>query len=136
MDIIEQTRTLAKAIQQDDRYIRMRVAVQNADEDKSLQDLIGQYNLKRMSIQNEVQKPDHDDDKLKAFQQELNAVYDTIMKNPNMDAYNKARDEFGKLMRRVNAILEQSANGADPETADYEESSSCTGNCASCGGCH
>lgn len=135
MDIIEQAREIGKSIQQDDRYLKMRVAIQNADEDKDLQNLIGQYNLKRIAIQNEMQKDDRSDEKLKVLQGEMNAVYDAIMKNPNMDAYNSARDEFAKLIRRVNAIIEQSANGADPETADYEESA-CTGNCSSCGGCH
>lgn len=135
MDIIEQAREIGKAIQKDDRYLKMRVAIQNADEDKELQDLIGQYNLKRMSLENELQKKDRDDDKVKAYQQEMNAVYMSIMKNPRMDAYNQAKGDFEGLMQRVNAIIEQSANGGDPETADYEEHS-CGGNCSSCGGCH
>lgn len=131
MDIIEQARNIGKSIQQDDRYLKMQLAIQNADADKELQDLIGQYNLKRMSIQNEMQKKDRDEAKLKSYQQEMNTVYATIMKNLNMETYNKSRDEFTVLMRRVMAIIEQSANGADPETADYSPSA-CSGNCASC----
>jgi cell fate (sporulation/competence/biofilm development) regulator YlbF (YheA/YmcA/DUF963 family) len=135
MDIIEQARAIGKAIQQDDRYLKMQLAVQNADEDKELQNLIGQYNLKRMSVQNEMQQSDRSEEKLKSYQQEMNGLYEMIMKNPRMAAYNKAKQEFEVLMRRVNAIIGQSANGADPETTDYEESS-CEGNCASCAGCH
>lgn len=135
MDIIEQAREIGKAIQKDDRYLKMRLAIQNADEDKELQDLIGQYNLKRMSLENELQKKERDEDKVKAYQQEMNAVYMSIMKNPRMDAYNQVKGEFEMLMRRVNAIIEQSSNGEDPETADFQESS-CGGNCSSCAGCH
>lgn len=135
MDIIEQAREIGKAIQQDERYLKMRLAVQNADEDKELQDLIGQYNLKRMSLQNELRKKDRDDDKVKVYRQEMNAVYMAIMKNPHMDAYNQTKVEFEGLMRRVNAIISQSANGGDPETADYAEPA-CGGDCASCAGCH
>lgn len=136
MDIIEQARAIGKAIQQDERYLKMQIAVQSADEDKDLQNLIGQYNLKRMSIQNEMQKPERDEEKLKALQQELNGLYEMIMKNPRMASYNEAKSEFDLLMRRVDAIITQSAKGADPVTADYEESS-CSGDCSCCGGgCH
>ena len=135
MDIIGLAREIGKEIQKDERYLKMRVALQAADEDEKLQDLIGQYNLKRMSLQNELQKQDRDEDKVKAFQQELNGLYASVMKNQSMAAYNEAKQDFDLLMRRVNAILTQSAEGEDPETADYTESS-CGGNCSSCAGCH
>jgi cell fate (sporulation/competence/biofilm development) regulator YlbF (YheA/YmcA/DUF963 family) len=135
MDIIEQARELGKTIQQDERYLKMQIAIQKADEDKELQDLIGQYNLKRMSIQNEMQQPKQDEDKLKGYQMSMNAVYEAIMKKPSMIEYNHARGDLELLMRRVNAILEQSANGGNPETADYDEHA-CGGNCSACAGCH
>lgn len=134
MDIIEQARAIGKAIQQDERYLKTQVAMQAADEDKDLQNLIGQYNLKRMSIQNEMQSS-RDEEKLKAYQAELNGLYEVIMKNPHMVAYNEAKKDFDLLMRRVDAIISGSANGSDPDTADYDESS-CGGDCCSCGGCH
>jgi cell fate (sporulation/competence/biofilm development) regulator YlbF (YheA/YmcA/DUF963 family) len=135
MDIIEQARAIGKAIQQDERYLKTQLALQAADEDKDLQNLIGQYNLKRMSIQNEMQNSERDDEKLKAYQAELNGLYEVIMKNQHMAAYNEAKKDFDLLLRRVDAIISQSANGEDPDTADYHESS-CSGNCGSCGGCH
>ena len=135
MDIIEQARAIGKAIQQDDRYLNMQLAMQNADEDKELQNLIGQYNLKRMSIQNEMQQANRDEEKMKSYQGEMNGLYEAIMKNPHMAAYNEAKQPLELLLRRVDAIISQSANGEDPETTDYEESS-CGGHCDSCGGCH
>ncbi|MCI1964903.1 MAG: YlbF family regulator [Oscillospiraceae bacterium] len=135
MDIIQMTRDLCKEIQKDDRYLKMQLAVQNTDGDKHLQDMIGQYNLKRMSMESEVRKQDRDQEKLQAYQQELNGLYETIMKIPSMIAYNEAKTQMDLLLRRVNAIIEQSANGADPETADYTEHS-CGGECGSCSGCH
>ena len=135
MDIINSAREIGKELQKDERYLKMRIALQAADEDEKLQDLIGNYNLKRMSLQNELQKPERDEDKVKAFQQELNGLYASVMKNPSMAAYNEAKKDFDLLMRRVNAILSQSAEGGNPETADYTEPA-CGGNCASCAGCH
>lgn len=135
MDIIQMARDLGKEIQKDERYLNMQVAVQNTDKDAKLQDLIGQYNLKRMSLESEIQKPDRDQDKIQAYQQELNGLYESIMKIPSMIAYNNAKVQMDTLLRRVNAIIEQSASGADPDTADYVEHS-CGGECGSCSGCH
>lgn len=135
MDIIEMTRNLGREIQKDERFLKMQLAIQNTDNDRGLQDLIGQYNLKRIAIDNEAQKQNRDEAKVKAFSQELRGLYEQIMRNPAMGEYQKTKGDFDGLMNRVLAILQQSANGADPETADYEESS-CGGDCSSCAGCH
>lgn len=138
MDIIEQARALGKEIQKDERYLKMQLALQKADEDKNLQELIGQFNLKRMSLQNEMQQETRDENKIKGFQMSMDTLYETIMKNSNMIEYNHAKGDMELLMRRVNAILEESANGGDPETADYNEHEhECGGHCSECeGGCH
>lgn len=135
MDIISLAREIGKEIQKDERYLNMQIAQQNADSDQELQNLIGEFNLKRMAINNEAHKEIQDQEKMQALNQELRSAYAQIMQNPNMIAYNKAKDELDTLLKRVNAIITQSAQGEDPETTDYEESS-CGGNCASCGGCH
>jgi Uncharacterized conserved protein len=135
MDIISLAREIGKEIQQDERFMNMRVAQQSADEDKELQDLIGQFNLKRIAIDTEQQNSPADPAKLQTLNRELRGVYDQVMQNPRMAAYNAAREELDALMRRVNSIISQSAEGENPETADYEESS-CGGNCSSCAGCH
>ena len=136
MDIIEQARALGKEIQKDERYAKMQAALVKADADKGLQDLIGQFNMKRMSAQNEMQQENHDENKIKGYQLSMDTLYETIMKNPNMIDYNAAKTDMELLMRRVNAILEESANGGDPETADYHEHE-CGGHCEECGGdCH
>ena len=50
MDIIEMTRELGRALQNDERYIAMMSARQASDEDQALQEAIGEFNLKRMAI--------------------------------------------------------------------------------------
>ena len=135
MDIINLAREIGKELQKDNRYINMQLAKQSSDEDQKLQDMIGEFNLKRMAINNETQKDEQDQEKIQAFNQELRAVYTQIMENPNMIAYNSAKDELDALLKRVSAIIGQSADGEDPETTDLVESS-CGGECSSCGGCH
>ena len=135
MDIITLARELGKAIQQEESYIKLQEAQKKADADTELQNLIGEFNLKRMSINNEASKTDRDQDKLSQLNTEMREVYAKIMSNENMVAYNDAKDEFDVVANRVLAIIQQSAEGADPETADYSQSS-CSGSCESCGGCH
>lgn len=135
MDIITKARELGKAIQQEESYIKLQEAQKKADADTELQNLIGEFNLKRMSINNEASKTDRDQDKLSQLNTEMREVYAKIMSNENMVEYNDAKDKFDVVANRVLAIIQQSAEGADPETADYSQSS-CSGSCESCGGCH
>lgn len=135
MDMIQLARELGKAIQQDERYLRLQKAKQESDNDQKLQELIGEFNLKRMAINNEATKDDRSEEKLQQLNTELRHVYAEIMKNDNMTAYNEAREALDAVMKRINAIIALSAEGEDPETADLDESS-CSGSCSSCAGCH
>lgn len=56
MDIIEKARELGRLIQEEDSYKKLQDAQNNADADMELQRLIGEFNLKRMSINNEASK--------------------------------------------------------------------------------
>ncbi|WP_419563468.1 YlbF family regulator [Ruminococcus sp.] len=134
MDIIEKARELGKLIQQEESYIALQKAQADADADMDLQNLIGDFNMKRISINNEASKKDKDSDKLALLNSQMREDYSKIMSNKNMIAYNEAKDAFDMVANRVLAIVQQSAEGADPETADYS-TSSCSGSCSTCGGC-
>ena len=134
MDIIEKARELGKLIQQEESYIALQKAQADADADMDLQNLIGDFNMKRMTINNEASKKDKDSDKLALLNSQMREDYSKIMSNKNMIAYNEAKDAFDVIANRVLAIVQQSAEGADPETADYS-TSSCSGSCSTCGGC-
>lgn len=136
MDIIELARELGKKIQEDDRFIAMHVASQQCDADEALQNMIGEFNLKRMAINNEAQKEDRSEETLRTLNDELRAVYAEIMQNPNMAAYNNAKNELDALVQRVTTVITMSADGEDPDSCDCD-SCGCGGNCSSCGGgCH
>ncbi len=135
MDIISQARALGEAIQKEEAYINLQEVQKKADADTELQNLIGEFNLKRMSINNEASKKERDQEKLSQLNTEMREVYSKIMSNENMIAYNEAKEAFDMVANRVLAIVQQSCEGADPQTADYTQSS-CSGSCESCGGCH
>ena len=61
MDILmAMAKEMGAALQQDDRYVALQMAQAKADEDKDLQDLIGEFNLKRMALMTEDEKEERD----------------------------------------------------------------------------
>ena len=136
MDMIELAREIGRELQKDESYLNMQLARQASDEDQALQDAIGEFNLKRMAINNEAQKEDRSEDLLRQYNNELRTIYAEIMQNPNMAAYTAAKNELDALVQRVTTVITMSADGEDPDTCDCE-SCGCSGNCSSCGGgCH
>ena len=133
MDIIEKARELGRAIQQEESYIRLNEVRAKADADVELQSFIGEFNLKRMAINEEASKKDREQDKLSQLNTEMREAYAKIMSNENMVAYNEAKEAFDQVANRVLAIVQQSAEGTDPDVADY--SANCSGSCSTCGGC-
>ena len=135
MELIKLSRELGKAIQNNELYKRMHEVKQKVDNDANIQNLIGDFNLKKIAINNEMNNTEHDEEKVKKLNEEMRNAYTNIMEHPDMIEYNKTQNEMNELLQRINAIIVQSAQGEDPETTDFVQSS-CGGSCGSCGGCH
>lgn len=138
MTVIELTRELGRALQCDDRYIAYNLAKQTNDQDAELQNLIGEFNIVRMKYSQQMQKNEAEQDKelMKKLDEDMREIYGKIMKNENMVHFNDAKDAMDKLLNSINFIITMSANGEDPMTCPEEQPTSCSGSCATCGGCH
>ena len=134
MDIIKLTRDLGAELQKTDEYVAHDVARKAADEDKNLQEMIGEFNLKKDSLSQEIQKETRDEAKIAELNDNVKSLYSEIMSNPCMMAYNTTKAEMDKLLNFIQQIIVYSANGEDPYTV--EEQSGCSGSCSSCSGCH
>ena len=134
-DIIAMARELGKKIQEEESYLKYRIAKQAADEDEELQTLIDEFDRTRtrVSIVASKNEEERNPEQIRELNREMRAVYAKIMTNERMINYNEAKGEFDVVAKRVLAIIQQSAEGEDPETTDYTPS--CSGSCASCGGC-
>ena len=106
MDIIELARQLGAAIQKEDAYVAYRAAKEANDADEKLQALIGEFNLQRMSLATELQKPEDQKSrsKIEELNNQLQKLYDQVMSNESMQKYNEAK----QAMDVINTI-------ADPE---------------------
>ena len=136
MNVIELTRQLGEAIQQDEKYIAYMEAKQANEEDMDLNAMIGKLNLVQMSYQNESGKDAPDEKKLEEMDNEFRQLYGDIMLNENMKRYEAKKQELDDMMNYLIGILYQCVNGADPATCEpVSESGDCTGSCSTCGGC-
>ena len=132
-DVIAIARQLGHAIQEQEEYKTIMTAKDAADNDEALQALITEFNIKRVAINAEACKTDRDDETLKKLNEEMRTAYSDIMNNEHMKSYNDAKQAFDKVLQRVLAIVQQSAEGQDPDTTDFSED--CTHDCSTCGGC-
>ena len=134
MDVIQMTRELGKAIQNDDRYIAYTLAKQVNDEDKELQADMEKFTELRKKLNIAMSEKNSDSEELRAIDAEIKEVYQKIMSNKNMIAFNSAQSELELLINNINQIISLCANGKDPDTC--QTSSGCIGSCAECGGCY
>lgn len=134
MNVIDKARELGKMIQEDERYAIYCKAKEANDNDEKLQQMIGEFQNKRMELNVEMSKDDRSAERLTALDNDIKNLYGEIMANENMAAYNEAKNAMDDMLNRINMVITYSANGEDPMTCPTEQQG-CSGSCSTCGGC-
>lgn len=136
MDVIKAARELGKAIQNDERYKGYVEAKNENDKDEALQQLIGEFNLKRENLQLEMNKSQDniDNDKVQRLNKELQECYEKVMGNAHMANFAIMKNALDNLLQEVQGIISLCCEGEDPDTCEVKHS--CTSDCSTCGGCH
>ncbi len=136
MTVIELTRQLGAAIQEDARYKEYEAARKANEADDALNELIGKINLVQLNYQQEASKGEEADaTKMEGFAKEFEELYREIMLNGNMVKFEAAKTAVDDMMNEIMGILAMCVDGQDPATCTPEEHH-CSGSCDSCGGCH
>lgn len=137
MDAITKFKQAAQELQNEQVYKAMVVAREANDNDEQLQDLIGEFNLLRLDLNNEMSKDDRDEKKVTEMNQRINELYNQVMQNEKMLAYNQAKQDIESFIEYVNAILNAAIEGDDPMLVEEPSAEGCSsGGCSSCSGCH
>ena len=97
--------------------------------------MIGEFNLARLDLNNEISKDERDDAKVAELNAQVNELYSKIMSTGSMAAYNEAKAEAEALISYIDAIINTAMNGGDPMSVQQPEAG-CSGSCSSCSGCH
>ena len=135
MDCIDLFKKAAMALQTDPRYLELDAASRENDMDQELQNLIGEFNLVRLDLNNETSKSTTDHERVAELNKKVNDLYSQIMASEGMVRYNAAKSECEALINHIDAIINTAMNGGDPMTVNPPQGG-CTGSCATCGGCH
>ena len=135
MNAIDLFKKAAVAMQTDDRYLALDAARRANDADEELQNLIGEFNLVRMDLNNEIGKEERNENRVAELNRRVNQLYSDIMSHEGMVRYNQAKAEAEAMVSHIDAIINTAMNGGDPMLVEQPESG-CTGSCSSCSGCH
>ena len=137
MTVIEITRQLGAAIQEDARYKEYEAARKANEADAALNELIGKINLIQMNYQQEASKGEEaDESKMEQYGKEFEEAYRAVMLNGNMVKFEAAKTAIDDMMNEIMGILALCIDGQDPATCEPAHEHSCGGSCESCGGCH
>jgi cell fate (sporulation/competence/biofilm development) regulator YlbF (YheA/YmcA/DUF963 family) len=131
MSVIEKARELGEEIMDDARCRRLQAAKAANDADTALQEMIGEFNLKKMQLGSEFNKPQEQQSKerMAQYENELKEIYGRVMQNEAMAEFTAAKKDMDELLEHVNAIIQVAVSGE-------ADSGGCGGDCAGCAGCH
>ena len=119
---------LGSAIKNSGEYKEYEKAKEAYDSDETLQELIKEFNLRKMAVMQQMQSKTKDDRKLSELQDQMRQAYNDVTANPVMAEYNEAKDKLEAVVNEVYEIINYYVTGQEP--------GSCTGSCSSCSGCH
>lgn len=125
--IIEKTKELGELIKNSNQVKELAVAKAAYEENAEIQDLLGQFNLHKMSIAAISKQENPDEKRLAEHEAKLHEAYDKIMASDAMTEYQLKSQAVESLMAEINNILNFYITGETP--------TGCTGSCSTCGGC-
>ncbi len=136
MDCIELFKNAAVALQQDSRYLTLEHVRKANDADEALQTLIGDFNLARIQLNNEISAEEQDEARVAALNDDVNRMYGEIMNHEGMLAYNEAKKDCETLIQHIDAIINTAMNGGDPMLVQEPAAGGFSpSGCSSCSGC-
>lgn len=128
-DVMLKAQALANAIVETGLYQRMKELEQQVTADETAAAAIADYVEQRNAFEAMLRNPDTPKAEFAAVGKAYADAQTKLDECPMVVELRKAEQEYNDLMENVNRILRLVVTG---ET----EEGGCSGNCASCGGCH
>ena len=83
MDCIDLFKRAAVALQTDSRYLVLDQTRKANDKDEELQNMIGEFNLARMDLNNEIGKSERNDARIAELNEKVNSLYGHEWRRPH-----------------------------------------------------
>lgn len=123
MEIMELAAQLGQAIKADERVIKMDNARVAYEADTGVQQLMFEYNMQQIALQEEYKKTSIDKNVIEAIEKRIDQIVAEVTANPTFIALNEAEEAVNALMQEVNAEITFQITGKRP----------CAHDCSSCG---
>lgn len=123
--ILEKTHELGELIKNSPEMKAMDEADAAQQNDKEAQELLQEFNLKRMNIARDLQAGKIQ--QAEAIVKNNEAFTEMVNKNKKIADYVEAKKAFDEMIAKINQVLNFYITGQDPN---------CTHDCSTCGGCH
>lgn len=130
-EVMMKAQALAEAIVASDTYQTMHGLEEQVTKDENATALIAAYMEKRQNVELLLRSPEFDAEKVAAAGEELQNAEKAMEECTMVKDMREAQVKFQEMMDNVNRILRLVISG---EVEDAQ--GGCTGNCASCSGCH
>ena len=114
---------LGQAIKADERVIKMDNARVAYEADTGVQQLMFEYNMQQIALQEEYKKASIDKNVIEAIEKRIDQIVAEVTANPTFIALNEAEEAVNALMQEVNAEITFQITGKRP----------CAHDCSSCG---
>jgi len=130
-EIIELAKKMGQMLKDSEQFKKYEDVRTRYEADSEMQMQIGEFNLRKMAVMNEMEKEDSErnQETLERLQEEMRTAYKVAMGNPLMSEFMKSKEAFESMVNNVYSIINFQITG---------ETGSCDGShCDSCGGgCH
>ena len=120
MEVNKIARELGRAIQKDERYLKLEKCIEANEKDEKLNELMAKIQLTQMAYQQAAQA-EGNAEKMQELEKEFSGLYNEVMQNENMKNYEAARKEIDDMMNYIIEILTLCVNGEDPDTCEPQK---------------
>lgn len=128
--VFQKTRELGQALMESEAYLKMKAAEDKAMGNEEAARAMGEFLEKRQELQSMMQSENPDPGALKRISDKMDEAQERLQMMDDIVALTDARNEFNALIGQINQVLQFIVTG------EMQQSSGCSGSCASCSGCH
>lgn len=129
--VIECARALGEAVVASEEFKQMQIAEKAATSDPAVAEAMGRYMELKQQLENYLCEDNPDPAEIARLSDAADEAKRQMNAIPAVDEMTSARQRFSDMMTQVNRVMQFIIVG---ETEGEE--GGCTGNCASCAGCH
>ena len=128
MGIFELATELGRTLKKDARLTRLEAARRAYENDGEVTRLATEYEVQQKAMQEEIARPERDEDAIGRIQSRIDELYDGIVHTAAYVELEAAQNEVNELMNMVNSTITFQITG--------QTTAACTHDCSTCGGCH